>query len=1111
MNSKQLIVTALLSLLLCTGKSMAEAVEDGTVITEGDFKYTVLSAADRTVKAEGGYSPTDLVIPDYISIDGQDYKVIEIGRVGSNFTQSVKLPAHLRKIGKEALGNCTEITSIVLPESLKVIGESAFRCEYVTEISLPAALDSIGKYAFWRCGFKSIDIPDNVTYVGDEAFGFCPELSTVAIGKNAVLGNNLFNGCDKLRALTLRNPERPETTEKAVHPFFNFTDFSVYVPDGSLEKYRVDERGNFWKEPVYMYEVSDPHEFKALGIWYTLRETEKGERKVTVINSLGEDYKGSVIIPETVIRNGEELQCTAIAGSAFKGCTKITDATISASVKEMGTSVFEGCTSLTAVTLPETITSVPQKTFYGCKSLTSFFLPSRINEVEASAFANTNIENINFNYLNKIGQDAFRGAKLKEIRLKCPEISLGAFEYCPLEYVALDEGVEEIGASAFNASYGFNVSGSIKVVNLPQSIKNIAEDAFSEVDNVVLNSPTPPDLGRPFAISATSALYVPEGTRDLYAAADYWKDFPIIREGTYESAFEGMTTVDGVKYIIGNDSEAIANGFTDGISGDLKLLSEVEIGGKNRTVVKIADSAFAGCKAISSVTIPSAIKEIGESAFADCINITSIDLGEGVETVGANAFQDAIKVQMLTLPASLKTIGAGAFGWQRLAVLVMKSAEPPVLTESPFHDFDADSFTTLFVPEGSKQSYAVSDVWRNFKHMLEYSGDDYAFGVDVDGMSYWPINDYEACCILKDNLKYVNIRPSVTINGRTYRVTTLPVQALSTYGQGIKGINIPYGVTTIGSAAVMMQVCLFDISIPNSVTSISDYAFYYCELVRNVTIGTGVRRIGDRAFSFCTSLHYLTSNNPVPPALGENVFDRVNVDYCILRVPAGSKERYQNAPQWCDFANIEEFGAPSIFDFGDNVYIMSGDGQVALSSANPDAAEITIPSTITVTLDPGMTSTPAARRANMLESTYDVTSIARDAFIGCTNLKKLTFESPQPPFVLNDCFPDGIRENCELIVPAAAIDLYKSSPMWEEFANVHAPDVSGIAGITDGAPLRVFDGGIRSVSDGLLVEVFTVDGCLVARKTLDSDETLSLPANFYIIRADGRAFKTVMR
>lgn len=67
----------------------------------------------------------------------------------------------------------TEITSIVIPDTVKKIGAGAFLgCTSLKSVTLPASLEEIGDYAFAGCtALENLEIPETVNSIGVFAFG----------------------------------------------------------------------------------------------------------------------------------------------------------------------------------------------------------------------------------------------------------------------------------------------------------------------------------------------------------------------------------------------------------------------------------------------------------------------------------------------------------------------------------------------------------------------------------------------------------------------------------------------------------------------------------------------------------------------------------------------------------------------------------------------------------------------------------------------------------------------------------------------------------------------------------------------------------------------------
>ena len=85
------------------------------------------------------------------------------------------------KIGEGAFFSNDEITSVVIPDSVTIIGKYAFYgCSRLTAVTLGNGIDRIEFGAFYNCtSLTSIIIPDSVTSIGSHAFYTCSSLKTI--------------------------------------------------------------------------------------------------------------------------------------------------------------------------------------------------------------------------------------------------------------------------------------------------------------------------------------------------------------------------------------------------------------------------------------------------------------------------------------------------------------------------------------------------------------------------------------------------------------------------------------------------------------------------------------------------------------------------------------------------------------------------------------------------------------------------------------------------------------------------------------------------------------------------------------------------------------------
>lgn len=125
------------------------------------IRYEVIADADKTVAVTGGrkfYKKVkELNIPETVNYNGATYTVTEIGE---------------NAFGNLVWGGCYKLEKVVLPQTIKKIGDQAFaKCINLSSVTLQEGLIEIGKWVFIGClSLKSIYVPNSVRRIVDEAF-----------------------------------------------------------------------------------------------------------------------------------------------------------------------------------------------------------------------------------------------------------------------------------------------------------------------------------------------------------------------------------------------------------------------------------------------------------------------------------------------------------------------------------------------------------------------------------------------------------------------------------------------------------------------------------------------------------------------------------------------------------------------------------------------------------------------------------------------------------------------------------------------------------------------------------------------------------------------------
>ena len=110
----------------------------------------------------------------------------------------LEIPAGTRKILPNTLMKCENLTSVVIPKGVTIVGNCSFLgCKNLRHVELPEGLRTIDAYAFMDCtGLESIIIPEGVQIIAHGAFKGCTDLKRVVIPESVVIiGERAFEGC----------------------------------------------------------------------------------------------------------------------------------------------------------------------------------------------------------------------------------------------------------------------------------------------------------------------------------------------------------------------------------------------------------------------------------------------------------------------------------------------------------------------------------------------------------------------------------------------------------------------------------------------------------------------------------------------------------------------------------------------------------------------------------------------------------------------------------------------------------------------------------------------------------------------------------------------------
>lgn len=238
-SKKQVWVTGLGSLL---SKSKNVEIPDKVYYT-GEW-FSVTGIADEAFK--NNKYLINITLPNSLQSIG------DWAFVGCYKLRKVEVPSSVTNIGGYAFSDCMALEQFTFPESLTEISNGMFLyCYALKELAIPNSVVSIGNEAFRFCGFEQIVLPEKLKAIGDEAFGntSIKELiipnSVTSIGEDAFYSNKI----ETVVSLAVE----PPTCHGTAFQSEVYAHGTLYVPEGSVEKYKVAEG---WKN-FYNIEVAE--------------------------------------------------------------------------------------------------------------------------------------------------------------------------------------------------------------------------------------------------------------------------------------------------------------------------------------------------------------------------------------------------------------------------------------------------------------------------------------------------------------------------------------------------------------------------------------------------------------------------------------------------------------------------------------------------------------------------------------------------------------------------------------------------------------------------------------------------------------------------------------
>ena len=237
-------------------------------------------------------------------------------------------------IAPRAFECCAALRRVILPESLRQIGEMAFSgCSHLRLLTIPGGVQRVGTLAFAKCSqLERVRIEPGVVQLGPSCFSKCAALKRVEMPASVTqIGGGAFFGCSK--ELRLYGAEDAPAAQYARLNGLTF-DFQSWKDDEELVL-REEEDGTL---TVLGARQTAPHRIEI--------PTEICGRRVAAIAPKA--FFASGTLEQLVVGGGVR----EIGESAFFGCRQLVSVSFERGLEQLKDSAFAGCESLTQVTLP---------------------------------------------------------------------------------------------------------------------------------------------------------------------------------------------------------------------------------------------------------------------------------------------------------------------------------------------------------------------------------------------------------------------------------------------------------------------------------------------------------------------------------------------------------------------------------------------------------------------------------------------------------------------------------------------------------------------------------------------------------------------------------------
>ena len=450
---------------------------------------------------------------------------------------------------------------------------------------------------------------------------------------------------------------------------------------------------------------------------------------------------------------------------------------------------------------------------------------------------------------------------------------------------------------------------TMESITIPNSVTSIGRKAFegcTYLTSVKVQWTTP--LQVPSNIFdgvnvADATLLVPQGYSDAYSQADVWKDFGNIST-YYEVDFNIIFKDPHVKALCvanwdNNEDGEISyreaqsvTSFGVVFKGDTEMTSFTELRSFSG-LTSIADSTFAGCTALTEVTIAPNAKTIGKAAFAGCTSLVTVNFQSAQTSIGDYAFAGCTSLQEIAIPLKMTTIGEHAFeGCTALQTITFSTAVTTIkayafagCTSLPKVTFPANLVTI-----GERAFDGCTSI-TSFTIPAKVTSIGYGAFANCTSNKTFTVNT--------SNKTYAHNSSKVYITDKTDKRMVVAFAV----GAANKNISFAATVNEICPCAFEGDPLITSVNLTN-IAKVGDNAFANCPALTQLWIPACVTSIGQKVFDNSNAITDVYCDSEEPYGINDNNFTDVVYSTAILHVPENVWQAYASLEGWRNFELI---------------------------------------------------------------------------------------------------------------------------------------------------------------------------------------------------------------